>query len=275
LFTLSEEGVYKIWNFQGKQLSSIILENSSAIYGGQYEKKIYTWDKVFRSLKWFNLQGQLLLDPGRVDFAQQLDSSFLVRYRNPGKCEIIPVLKNKNSVYQLTLRTDKEEFQTYVYLDEHTAGIIDRYYSFRARKITEEKQRQKEEERTLRSFKVANFGIYNWDKLIGQENRIYFAADFKFDTPTGYNNVTIFLVTELNGNSVVKFYRNTWKEFSIDPFVSNKIIAVMPGNKIAIITSEELKKTDWAQVKKEGKYTFQLKTIDRKIESVAMLDEYL
>jgi hypothetical protein len=275
IYTLSEDGIYKVWDKNGNELSSVIFKNADLIYGWQFNKQICTWDRVFSTFNLFDLEGQLALNPGRVDFPRMLDSSYFVKFWTGKKCEIIPIVKKEKNVRQLTLRTDKEEFQTYIYMDEKTSQIVNKYYTFRAKKIAEEKEREEEEEKTIRTFKVANFGIYNWDKLIALENRIYFAADFQFETPTEYNNITIFLITNLNGNAVIKYYRDAWQTFSIDPSVANKIIAILPGNKIATFSSEDLKKIDWANVKKNGNYIFKMKSVDKKIESISALEAYL
>lgn len=275
IYTLSEDGIYKLWDKTGNELVSITLKNANYVYGWQHNNQIYTWDMAFRASKYFDSDGQLALNPGRVEYLQTLDTSFFIKFWPSKKCEIIPIIKKEKNVSQLTLRTDKEEFQTYIFMDEKTQQIINKYYTFRSKKISEEKDRQKEEERTVRTFKVANFGIYNWDKLINLENRIYFAADFQFETPIEYNNITIFLITDLNGNAVVKYYRDAWQAFSIDPSVSNKIIAILPENKIAVFSAEEMKKVNWESVKKNGKYIFKMKTIDKKIENVSMLETYL
>ena len=98
--------------------------------------------------------------------------------------------------------------------------------------------------RFVRSYAVQGFGIYNYDILRKMSNTIPLLANFDFGMeipPNMRKHISIFLIAE-GGKMVVNFPPNDWKKFQIDPDMENSIVAVLPGNKIATLSKEDIKK---------------------------------
>lgn len=185
------------------------------------------------------------------------NTSLIQRSNWPGhKLKILPQFKQPTQVYQLNLYTLKKEFITYVCLDDpQQQKIIAKYQKFSAQKVAEETGRLQQKMALARSFAINKLGLYNWDRLQKEKNRIRFVADFDFQQAADCNDIVVFLITDLQGASVIHFYREAWNHFSIDPTVNNRRVAVLPKNKTAIVSQEQMAKIDWQKVKKEKKYT--------------------
>jgi hypothetical protein len=277
IFTISSQGLFQFWDLNGQKIpgSEVQLQNNENDFYSLFSNDVILgWSSIFNSFNLYAKNGALLVSPGR-GLQGLLDSSYVVHTSEAKKCVVSPLFNRGEDMYQLTLRTDSLEFFTYVYLDKQSKELISTYNSFKAKRINSENDRRKEEVKFVRRFELAKFGLYNWDKVIDQPNRIAFEADFKFDIPTDFNHITIFMITELNGKAVIKFYKEAWRKFSIDPTVNNKLVAVLPDNRIALFTNDDLKKINWEEVRKNKKYSFQMKSVKGKIESLEMLESYL
>ncbi len=273
IFTLSEDGIYRLWDKKGNEISSTQLDNSEHIYGWQFENKIMTWNRIFRSRCYYDYSGNLLINPGRTWINHFLDTTSLIHLDHENSMVLKSLFKTEPSIYQLTIRTEESEYTTYVYLDKTDIQKINRYYTTRAKRISKEKERQHEELKTLRRFKIKEFGIYNWDIIIKQSNYLIFAADFIFDMPTDYSNMTIFLITEFNGPAVVKFDRDSWSNFAMSPDLPNKILAVLPDNKVAIF--DNFDSIDFAKISVDKNYVFNMKTLAEPINNLSDLEKIL
>lgn len=96
----------------------------------------------------------------------------------------------------------------------------------------------------LRCFNVTNLGACNWDtfmKMVADGTRRQLAADFKFDSGVDRSAVRLMLITN-NGGSVMQYNHNTWNNFIFDPTTDNKIIAVLPGDEMAVYKKGDLNK---------------------------------
>jgi hypothetical protein len=277
IFTITSSGLYQLWDMNGKKIAGtdVQLEAHGCDYFfPYYDETLAGWGGIFNSASFFDNNGKLLLVPGK-ELWRLLDSTYVVHTSQGKQCVISPLFKLEKGMYQLSVRADNIEFHTYIYLDEQALDLINTYNTFKAQRISAEKDRLKKEIKLLRRFEIAKFGIYNWDKMIKQPNAIALEADFKFDTVSDYNNITVFMITEVNGNAVIKFYKDAWKNFSIDPTVNNKLIAILPDDRIALLTADDFKKINWEEVKKNKKYTFQMRSVKGKVGSLEMLEGYL
>jgi len=159
--------------------------------------------------------------------------------------EVKPVLEGKN------LQKARHEF------DQRLAEYT-KIKNFRL----QEEERLAQEADLLRSFRVEQFGVFNWDVWKDPVRQILSATfDFGNAVDQNANNVSVFLVTEAK-RSVVRYTPGNYNKFSFDPTQYNEIIAVLPGNKIAKFTIEDFAKIDIEALKAQGenaKYTFNMR----------------
>ncbi len=128
-------------------------------------------------------------------------------------------------------------------------------------KIEEEEERLKTVADAFRTFEINKFGIYNWDKLMKDESKIFIIAHFKFDT-TFNKNLAMPEIIYFPGNdkSLMRLPQITWNQFTLIPDIEAKMAAILPGNKLTVF--EEFNKINFDSLKniKNPEYTFKMKT---------------
>lgn len=274
-FTLSENGIYRIWNTDGTEISSRILKNEEQIYGWHHDKNIITYGKILDNGNYYNLEGDLLLTVGQTGVEQFIDLTQVIHLDHNNSAVLRNLFRLDTFIYQLLLRKGKKEFISYVYLDDADLQSINKYYSYRAKRINKERDRQNEELSTIRRFKLNKFGIYNWDKLIKNAELLFFAATFEFDVPVDFNHITIFHVTEINGRVVIKYDQRASPNFAFNPNAPNMLVAILPDNKTAVFDKEDFRSINIDQITKERAYKFLMKSVNEPIGSLMQLDSLI
>lgn len=273
IFSVSEDGIYRRWDKNGQEISSKKLKNSEYIYSYFGDNKILTQNVVFTSRNDYDVSGSLYFSPSRYRLYEYVDATSALFLNSKKEIVLQSLFPLEPNVHQLVVRTNDSEFITYVYLNDSDWEKINHYYTIRAKRINKEKERQEEEVKTLRRFQINQFGIYNWDRLMKQDNYVSFEANFKFPIPTAYNNITVFLVTAINGPVVVKYDSSSWDKFGLNPKAANKLIAILPDNKVAVF--DQFDKLNYATILKDKKYTFNMKIIDKPITNLKDLETIL
>ena len=123
----------------------------------------------------------------------------------------------------------------------------------------------------LRSFRVQNFGIHNYDILKRIPSNLPLAADFEFEgIPDMVKEKTkVYLITG-EQRMVISFPPYAWKSFAFNPEADNKLVAILPGNRMAVFSQKDFKKNKNLLKSKRGKaHTFKMKVIEQPIESLA------
>lgn len=193
---------------------------------------------------------------------------------------------DRKGTYQLTLKENKriesKEFKTIVKpvlkgLDYDQAiarfQAKDKEYKqvFELRKS--ETERLSKEADLLRSFRVSNFGIFNWD-IWKQPGRILCDIEPDFGDPSlnkFKKSVKLFQVTA-DGRSVIVYHYNDLPKFSFDPSLDNQLIAILPGNKWAVFNQADFDQLKTTVERQEGseKQTIRFKLME---EELASLDD--
>ncbi|OFY80945.1 MAG: hypothetical protein A2281_12860 [Bacteroidetes bacterium RIFOXYA12_FULL_38_20] len=179
--------------------------------------------------------------------------------------------------YKLKLTSNQKAFETTISAvligDDFNAAmeIFQEQMGMYREKFTERVQKEEManlQADILRSYDISSFGIYNWDRYMKQPSVIAVKADFKFDAEIpDKNDIIIYLISD-NEKSLVKYAYSDWDKFAFKPDNTNKLVAVIPGNKIAVFTIRDFENinTDEIKAQKSPVYTFNMKTIERKIE---------
>jgi hypothetical protein len=168
-----------------------------------------------------------------------------------------------SNIYQLCLRKGTKVYWTYVYIDSKIEKAMDAYKKAIEKRLIEEQERQGREYQVMRSFEIQNFGIYNWDKFYKDDNEllVHCKADFNFEVANEYTNITVFLITGENRNAVIKYYAGSFDKFNFNPALYNKLVAVLPDNKIAIFEDKDFKALDLNKIREEKEYKFEMKIL--------------
>lgn len=130
----------------------------------------------------------------------------------------------------------------------------------------------------IRSYQVQNFGIHNYDILYKMPNRMQLAVDFDFK---GLDNqdllkpmVTVYLITG-DQRVIIPYSSNSWARFSFDPGADNKLVALLPGNRMATFSKQDFDEQLPLIRQSSGKYQFKMNLVDRPVESVKDMQEQI
>ena len=269
VFTISRDGIYRLWDIKGNLLQKISLDNAFHIYPYVWEGHFHFYDMIFRTMREYDLQANLLRNQGRNYWNQVLpNGDHLFWNSETEEIFVSSPFELEKDMYQLSIRTDKKEFITYIYLSEQEKRTIEAYYTFKMKKVNEEKERQDEEMKLIRSFAVQEFGIYNYDVLVKFDEAIELVADFDLGVPIDYNNITIFHISQLRGNAVFILPRWAWNRFAFLPDRPNRLLAILPDKRIAVFTEADFRALDLNKLKADKKYTFKLRILEEKIASM-------
>jgi len=137
--------------------------------------------------------------------------------------------------------------------------------ALRNRKFIIEQQKQ-----FRRTIAVQNGGIYNYDILLKMDAAVPLMADFNFQgMPDAIKDaVTVYLITGDN-RAVIGFKQYDWERFRFLPNADNKLLAVMPGNKVAVFSQKDFETEKPKMLKAQNSnYTFDMKIGERRIEKM-------
>ncbi len=129
------------------------------------------------------------------------------------------------------------------------------------------------EKELLRVFNVDQLGIYNYDIQFKDPFNVPFVASFTFAGQSS-ENVNIYLLPTTK-RIVVKYTPETLVNFAMNPRSMNKIIAIMPNKEVYFMSNFDLLKMNLVLLPAGSKVLFDLKKIDKKIESPTDLDEVI
>jgi hypothetical protein len=125
----------------------------------------------------------------------------------------------------------------------------------------------------VRSFEVSQFGIYNWDRIYKQPLAVPVTANFEFDKKVDKNAMTVYLISGKD-RAVVTYYPGSENMFCYNPKDRNCLLAVLPGDKLAIFDNNEFEKLDPAAIRGTN-HTFKLRTVNKTVASVDELNEFI
>lgn len=196
----------------------------------------------------------------------------------PTKTELVYFLKltNKDTMFQTTIRPVLRGKLLTKSNEEYAEKISVFNSEIKGRII--EKNRLERENIFLRSFALKGGGVYNYDRQFKVENTLPLIADFKFDIPVDFDlaQIKIFLITGDN-DVVIKYPKEDWAKFSFNPNYNNKLMAILPGDKVATFGIKEFNKINITDLDKNKAipYIFTLKIEEGKIKKVKELDEII
>lgn len=126
--------------------------------------------------------------------------------------------------------------------------------------------------KVLRGFKIRRFGIYGVHRSFTMKENIICKAEFDFGTGTNNQdeNIKIYLITGDKGSAIVPYTQKSWHRFQFNPNMANKLIAILPNDRLAVINKREFARIDVDKLDQIGSYTFRLHP--RPIQSKQDLD---
>jgi hypothetical protein len=85
-------------------------------------------------------------------------------------------------------------------------------------------------------------GIWNIDKIMNNEELVSVSLKFDFekDLDPYVNHIKIFVLHE-DDNSVIYYLPQDWKNIRLSKVKRNSLIAVLPGNRVAVVDANTVK----------------------------------
>lgn len=164
-----------------------------------------------------------------------------------------------NNKYQITVISGKKSYSTQLEA-VIPLSMLFRYPSSYWAKYSDslEVLIQKEEQRiefvadVYRTFELDNFGIYNCDKFLSDENRVAVNLDFisKAKGIDAYEIDRVVLIGD-NNNYYINLTKSSWKNIVLSPDSTCKIITIFPDNKIGYFSTEEFRKLNFSKFSKD------------------------
>lgn len=131
-----------------------------------------------------------------------------------------------------------------------------------------------QEKAFMRTMKVSKMGIYGYHRRLNDEKAIPFIAEFTFDGEVKNEAFTIYLLP-LEKRCVIKYKLKAFDEFRINPFETNRLIAVFPNKTIYVLSAAEIRKMNLARKTLGSKVVFDLKKYGELIETAEELDDVI
>lgn len=191
---------------------------------------------------------------------------------------------NRPNEYTLVLKNSKRNFSTSVCpsqsgkeFEQAMTQYEKEMKSYESSKLTMDQrkdfmQRQAE---FVRSFDINSMGIYNYDILLKNPENLLFVANFDFgpDVPKGHNKVNVYLITN-DGRSVIAFPYKDRKRFGINPNSDNRLVAILPNNKIASFSQQDFDDNlEEMKAAHKGEYTFKMNIQSEPIQNMDDLEK--
>jgi hypothetical protein len=102
--------------------------------------------------------------------------------------------------------------------------------------LEEKRKRMEQQAAVIRSFEIAGFGIYNYDKLLKEPNRIDIIADFKLK---GFEDLDWVICLPDDGKTVIKYPKSKWNLVTLLPNRTAQFITILPDKSVGIYSVDE------------------------------------
>lgn len=174
---------------------------------------------------------------------------------NSATCNITP---GTNGTYQLELTQAKgkgnykaiiQPFFPIKSLLAFSPSYWKNKYNLALRKAVNEEMRKQKVADVFQAMEVHSFGTYNIDRLQQEEDYVQIALEPEFDTVvSAVKGIDIYYISE-EFRTVLKYPRGEWGNITLLHGGGGKLIAVLPGNKIAMADNETLNKLRYEELK--------------------------
>lgn len=128
-----------------------------------------------------------------------------------------------------------------------------------------------------RTMAIENGGIYNYDLLLKMEAAVPLMADFEFQgMPDAIKAAAIVYLITGDNRAVIGFEPSDWERFRFLPEANNKLLAIMPGNKVAVFSQQNFETEKPEMLKaRNANYTFNMTLSEHRIEKMADLQKII
>ena len=130
----------------------------------------------------------------------------------------------------------------------------------------------------MRNLDLNNFGIYNYDRIMKEDEAVQVLAGFNFKEKFDKNisSPDVYFIPG-TGRAVVKYPQSQWNDLPLMPDKGGMMFSLLPGNKLAIYGRKEYGDIDFKKLKTAEKpaFDFEMITVVENIKSAKDLEKAL
>lgn len=121
-------------------------------------------------------------------------------------------------------------------------------YAATIQKVKKEQERLRQIANIYRTFEINQLGLYNWDKLMKDDDVVVLEANFEFPSSVNEKLTTLDVVYISGDNrSVITFPKISWDKLALIPDKGGRLFVIMPDNKVALYSVPRYAQLDFAQ----------------------------
>ncbi|MBI35740.1 MAG: hypothetical protein CMP67_10310 [Flavobacteriales bacterium] len=277
IYTSTKQGRIYCWDSVGTLLWSMDnrLNDDRRI---KVINKDYLFCRKKSKITMFDQKGNLSIHSKNyfiLPVKNNFENAYILPYKEFNSSSASPVrIENQNiakNIYEVQLSNKDKFFITYVAVDDENKSLIEKYQ----KALNKIRKNRKTSNEFARELKINRFGLYNYDRFYKNPDAVIFTADFEIPgTWFDVRETEVFQITGLNNRAVIRHNENSFDKFSIVKDFPNQLLVILPDEKIAVFSQEDFNNIDIEKLKKDKKYTFKLKVLD-KIESASQLASIL
>ena len=137
--------------------------------------------------------------------------------------------------------------------------------------LEEKRKRMEQQAAVIRSFEIAGFGIYNYDKLLKEPNGIDILADFKLQ---GFDDLDWVICLPEDGKTVIKYPKSNWNSVVLLPNSAAQFVTILPDKSVGIYSAQEYAAIKFDELKSVGTEKSKVKfELVKKIEVLESEDQ--
>ncbi len=194
------------------------------------------------------------------DFVENSQSKFFPIGNNQYQMRII----NKENTDSVDLKVELVMPLKYLFQLSPEEWAND--YQLALNKFKKEEKRMKLMSDFMRNLDVSNFGIYNYDRIMKEDEAVLLLAQFDFRQQFDENvsQPDIYYVPG-TGRAVVKYPQSQWDEFPLMPDKQGLLFSLLPDNELVVYDRTSYAKIDFEPLrgKDSPSYKFEMKYLKK------------
>lgn len=123
----------------------------------------------------------------------------------------------------------------------------------------------------IRTVEIGSFGLYNYD-IIHRCEREQLIVSFDYGSAVPSELCDVYLVSETD-NTVVRYFPAQYAQFSYNPKVDNKIVAILPKDRVAVLNTKDF--IDQVKGSNGETVEFKMKVLEEDFGAVLQLDDLI
>ena len=254
-------------------------DNLTNVNHGQAQKKMKAYGLGWNDVKLYQ----------SIDFKGQKELAALMVWKNISKKQFPKWTEGmsgevehiKRNQYNLTFKSYQDSTKVFTTQVEAVMplkalfafgpGYWKNDYKAAMAKVDEAYEQLNQMAEVYRSFSANNFGIYNWDKLMKEENKLILSADFQFEQEMEFSMTDTEIVYVTGDNKgLIKYPKSRWNQMALIPDPGARMFSILPGKKIALYPADKFAEIEFDDLRQmeQPAYLFDMEIDEQAMQSI-------